>query len=350
MQQLLVTTAELAHEGNVLRSGMPKPLHLALFVERFKREVRAPFPPAWMVRVLMAPLAALARRRGHAERYVPAFACPRPGCTPGPAGDATRRQRPGAGALRWAECSGPWSCPHSRSALLAALLAPPAHAAGYKTLFDGRSRAGLAPRRRRARRGARRRRCAPRRATASASSTTPASATATSSLRLRFRAAEGANSGVHLRFPKPGGTLLVDRLRPRGPDQRHRRRPAPDGLDLRLRRPRRRPRAGQAGRTRWSTLTIRVEGQTYTVYRDGRRINRYIGVTPAQRLHRPAGARRRSGRRRVPGHPDPRALSLLPQDRVARRRHVGAELAPAPRPAPRGGSRRSVSTCESTPP
>jgi mannose-6-phosphate isomerase-like protein (cupin superfamily) len=74
MQQLLVTTAELAHEGNVLRSGMPKPLHLALFVERFKREVRAPFPPAWMVRVLMAPLAALARRRGHAERYVPAFA------------------------------------------------------------------------------------------------------------------------------------------------------------------------------------------------------------------------------------------------------------------------------------
>ena len=76
MQQLLVTTAELAHEGNVLRSGMPKPLHLALFVERFKREVRAPFPPAWMVRVLMAPLAALARRRGHADRYTPAFALP----------------------------------------------------------------------------------------------------------------------------------------------------------------------------------------------------------------------------------------------------------------------------------
>ena len=58
----------------MLRSGMPKPLHLALFVERFRREVRAPFPPAWMVRVLMAPLAALARRRGHAERYQPAFA------------------------------------------------------------------------------------------------------------------------------------------------------------------------------------------------------------------------------------------------------------------------------------
>ena len=69
MEQLLETTAELAHEGNTLRSGMPKPLHLALFVQRFKREVRAPFPPAWMVRVLMAPLAAIARKRGHAERY-----------------------------------------------------------------------------------------------------------------------------------------------------------------------------------------------------------------------------------------------------------------------------------------
>lgn len=74
MQQLLITTAELAHEGNVLRSGMPKPLHLALFVERFRREVRAPFPPAWAVRVLMAPLAAIARLRGHDARYAPAFA------------------------------------------------------------------------------------------------------------------------------------------------------------------------------------------------------------------------------------------------------------------------------------
>jgi quercetin dioxygenase-like cupin family protein len=72
MEQLLETTVELALEGNVSRKGMPKPLHLALFVRRFAREVRAPFPPAWMVRVLMAPLAALASRRGHAERYATA--------------------------------------------------------------------------------------------------------------------------------------------------------------------------------------------------------------------------------------------------------------------------------------
>jgi quercetin dioxygenase-like cupin family protein len=72
MEDLLVTTTELALEGNVTRKGMPKPLHLALFVRRFEREVRAPFPPAFAVRALMAPLAALGRRRGHGARYVPA--------------------------------------------------------------------------------------------------------------------------------------------------------------------------------------------------------------------------------------------------------------------------------------
>jgi quercetin dioxygenase-like cupin family protein len=74
MEQLFETTVELAIEGNTTSKGMPKPLHLALFVKRFTREVRAPFPPAWMVRVMMAPLAALARRRGHAERYALAAA------------------------------------------------------------------------------------------------------------------------------------------------------------------------------------------------------------------------------------------------------------------------------------
>jgi quercetin dioxygenase-like cupin family protein len=69
MEHLFETAVELAIEGNVTRKGMPRPLHLALFVKRFGREVRAPFPPAWVVNTLMAPLAALARRRGHAERY-----------------------------------------------------------------------------------------------------------------------------------------------------------------------------------------------------------------------------------------------------------------------------------------
>jgi quercetin dioxygenase-like cupin family protein len=69
MEQLFETAVELAHEGRVTRKGMPKPLHLALFVRRYEREVRAPFPPAWVVRLLMAPLGAIARKRGHAERY-----------------------------------------------------------------------------------------------------------------------------------------------------------------------------------------------------------------------------------------------------------------------------------------
>jgi mannose-6-phosphate isomerase-like protein (cupin superfamily) len=69
MEDLLVTTAELAHDGHVLRSGMPKPLHLALFVRRFRREVRAPFPPAPVVHGVMAPLVSLARRRGYDARY-----------------------------------------------------------------------------------------------------------------------------------------------------------------------------------------------------------------------------------------------------------------------------------------
>ena len=78
MEQLLETTVELAIEGNVTRKGMPKPLHLALFVRRYGREVRAPFPPAPVVNALMAPLAAIARKRGHAERYeAPAVAGPR---------------------------------------------------------------------------------------------------------------------------------------------------------------------------------------------------------------------------------------------------------------------------------
>ena len=45
-------------------------MDLALFVEEFKDEVKAPFPPASVVRALMTPLRALARRRdrGSAQR------------------------------------------------------------------------------------------------------------------------------------------------------------------------------------------------------------------------------------------------------------------------------------------
>jgi hypothetical protein len=63
---------------------MPKPVHLALFVREYEREVRAPFPPPAVVKALMAPLAAIGRARGHDERYAPAPAA-RPVAIPVPA-------------------------------------------------------------------------------------------------------------------------------------------------------------------------------------------------------------------------------------------------------------------------
>ena len=69
MEELFATAVALAEEGNVDRKGMPKPLHLALFVERFKREAAAPFPPAAVVQAIFTPLRAIARRRGYGERY-----------------------------------------------------------------------------------------------------------------------------------------------------------------------------------------------------------------------------------------------------------------------------------------
>jgi quercetin dioxygenase-like cupin family protein len=68
MEQLFETTVRLATEGRTNSKGMPKPLDLALFVEEFKDEVRAPFPPAPVVKAVMAPLRALARRRDQRSR------------------------------------------------------------------------------------------------------------------------------------------------------------------------------------------------------------------------------------------------------------------------------------------
>jgi hypothetical protein len=48
---------------------MPKPLDLALFVREFEREVQAAFPPLWREQIVLAPLAWVAGRRGHAARY-----------------------------------------------------------------------------------------------------------------------------------------------------------------------------------------------------------------------------------------------------------------------------------------
>ena len=61
MAELLETAVRLAEDGRTLKSGMPRPLALAQFTREFRREVRGPFPPAWVQQATMAPLAAIAR-------------------------------------------------------------------------------------------------------------------------------------------------------------------------------------------------------------------------------------------------------------------------------------------------
>jgi hypothetical protein len=95
-------------------------------------------------------------------------------------------------------------------------------------------------------------------------------------LTLEFRARQGANSGVHLRFPEPGGCSWID-----------------CGYEVQINDTATDPRKTgsiygfadlDAAHARvvppntWSRLTIKAEGQTYTVYRDGKRINRFTGT------------------------------------------------------------------------
>ncbi len=63
MERMFETAVALAQQGRTLRSGMPKPLDLALFAREFDDELRAAFPPRWMQRLALAPLVLLARTR-----------------------------------------------------------------------------------------------------------------------------------------------------------------------------------------------------------------------------------------------------------------------------------------------
>ena len=71
MEDLLTNTVALATEGKTNRKGMPKPLDLALFVREFSDEVQGAFPPVWVQRLTLVPVAWLARKRGLAARYTP---------------------------------------------------------------------------------------------------------------------------------------------------------------------------------------------------------------------------------------------------------------------------------------
>jgi mannose-6-phosphate isomerase-like protein (cupin superfamily) len=63
MEKLFETAVGLAEQGRTMLGGIPRPLDLALFVEEFEDEVQGAFPPRWLQRIFLAPLARLARRR-----------------------------------------------------------------------------------------------------------------------------------------------------------------------------------------------------------------------------------------------------------------------------------------------
>jgi quercetin dioxygenase-like cupin family protein len=63
MEQLFETAVALAEQGRTMLGGIPRPLDLALFTREFEEEVQAAFPPRWLQRLALAPLAWLANRR-----------------------------------------------------------------------------------------------------------------------------------------------------------------------------------------------------------------------------------------------------------------------------------------------
>jgi quercetin dioxygenase-like cupin family protein len=68
MERLFETAVRLAEQGRTMRGGLPRPLDLALFVREFEDEVQAAFPPRWVQRLALAPLAWLATlRRGRGD-------------------------------------------------------------------------------------------------------------------------------------------------------------------------------------------------------------------------------------------------------------------------------------------
>jgi quercetin dioxygenase-like cupin family protein len=69
MEDLLETAAALAREQHAAARALPRPLELALFMADFEREVRAPYLPARLMRIIMRRVAGMARRRGLDGRY-----------------------------------------------------------------------------------------------------------------------------------------------------------------------------------------------------------------------------------------------------------------------------------------
>ena len=76
MERMFETAVALAEQGRTTRGGIPKPLDLAVFTREFDDEVRAAFPPRWVQRAALAPLARLASLRGRRHRVLEPAAAP----------------------------------------------------------------------------------------------------------------------------------------------------------------------------------------------------------------------------------------------------------------------------------
>jgi mannose-6-phosphate isomerase-like protein (cupin superfamily) len=63
MEHLFETAVGFAEQGRTMLGGIPRPLDLAVFTQEFENEVQGAFPPRWLQRIVLAPLAWLARRR-----------------------------------------------------------------------------------------------------------------------------------------------------------------------------------------------------------------------------------------------------------------------------------------------
>ncbi|MGZ5339353.1 MAG: cupin domain-containing protein [Thermoleophilaceae bacterium] len=63
MERLFEAAVALAEQKRTTPGGIPKPLDLALFVREFEQEVQGVFPPVWVQRIVLAPLAWIAKRR-----------------------------------------------------------------------------------------------------------------------------------------------------------------------------------------------------------------------------------------------------------------------------------------------
>jgi hypothetical protein len=61
MEELLATAAAMAQQQRSASRLLPNPLHLALFMRDFHREVRAPYLPVPLVRLVTGGIAVLAR-------------------------------------------------------------------------------------------------------------------------------------------------------------------------------------------------------------------------------------------------------------------------------------------------